>query len=326
MPGRALSSSRGSAGIGKSTLLDAAVDAARARSVDVLRCGPGDHESRLSFAALRDLLEHAYDETAARLPLPQRRALAVALLREEPEATLDRGAVSAAFLTLLRERSRIGPVLLVVDDVQWLDRPTASALEFAIRRLRDEPVGIVLARRSEGNGQVALGLDRALSPDRLHRITLGPLSLGALQAMLRARLGRSWPRPLLRRIHENSDGNPFFALEIARVLEHDVASPGSALPVPRDLEELLRARIDVLPASARAALLVVSVSSQPTPDLVAAASGLDLAAHDALAAAERAGVIEIRARHVRFTHPLLASTVYAGASLDERRAVHRAAR
>ena len=76
----------GTAGIGKSTLLDAAVDAAVERSIGVLRCGPGDHESRLSFAALRDLLEHAYDETAAKLPAPQRRALAVALLREEPSA------------------------------------------------------------------------------------------------------------------------------------------------------------------------------------------------------------------------------------------------
>ena len=290
----------------------------------MLRCGPGEHESRLSFAALRDLLEAAFDDTAGRLPPPQRRALAIALLREEPEATLDRGAVSAAFLTFLRERSRIAPVVVVVDDVQWLDRPTASALEFAIRRLREEPVGLVLALRSAGSGHVALDLDRALSPDRLHRISLGPLSLGALQAMLRARLGRSWPRPLLRRIHENSDGNPFFALEIARALEPDWTSPGSALPVPRDLEELLRARIDVLPAHAVLALLVVSATSQPTRELVAAASGLDLAARDALAVAERAGVIEIRAGHVRFTHPLLASTVYAGASPDARRAVHRA--
>ena len=142
--------------------------------------------------------------------------------------------------------------------------------------------------------------------------------------MFRARLGRSWPRPLLRRIHENSGGNPFFALEIARALERDWVSPGSALPVPRDLEELLRARIDDLPASSRAALLVASVSSQPTPDLVAAAAGLDLATHDALAAAERAGVIEIQTGQVRFTHPLLASTVYAGASPLERRVAHRA--
>ena len=100
--------------------------------------------------------------------------------------------------------------------------------------------------------------------------------------------------------------------------------PGSALPVPRDLEDLLRARVDVLPLDTRSALLVAAASSQPTPDLVASASGLDLAAHDALAAAERAGVIEVQAGQVRFTHPLLASAVYAGASTDERRAVHRA--
>ncbi len=257
-------------------------------------------------------------------PAPQRRALAIALLREEPAAPLDRGAVSAAFVTFLRERSRTGQVLVVVDDVQWLDRPTASALTFAIRRLRDEPVGLILALRSGGSGPVPLGLDRALSPQRLRHIALGPLSLGALQAMFRARLGRSWPRPLLRRIHENSGGNPFFALEIARALERDSVSPGSALPVPRDLEELLRARIDVLPASSRSALLVASVSSHPTPDLVAAATGLDRAKHDALAAAERAGVVEIQAGQVRFTHPLLASTVYAGASPLERRVAHRA--
>jgi DNA-binding NarL/FixJ family response regulator len=292
--------------------------------IGVLRCGPGDHESRLSFAALRDLLEETYDETAERLPAPQRRALAIALLREEPEAVLDGAAVAAAFLTFLRERSRAGPVLVVVDDVQWLDRPTASALEFAIRRLRDEPVGLLLALRSDGSAHVALGLDRALTPDRLHRISPGALSLGALQAMLRARLGRSWPRPLLRRIHENSGGNPFFALEIARALELDWANPGPALPVPRDLEGLLRNRIDVLSADAGLVLLVASVSSQPITGLVAAASGLGPAAHEALVSAERAGVIEIRAGNVRFTHPLLASTVYAGASPGERRAVHRA--
>ena len=314
----------GTAGIGKSTLLDAAADAARNRSIGVLRCGPGDHESRLSFAALRDLLEHAYDEMARQLPVPQRRALAVALLREEPDAALDPGAVSAAFLTLLRERSTIGPLLVVVDDLQWLDRPTAAVLAFAIRRLKAEPVGFLLSLRSDGSGRVAFGLDRALSPERTQRITLGPLSLGALQAMFRARLGRSWPRPILQRIHENSAGNPFFALEIARALERDSVSPGSALPVPRDLGELLRARIDVLPRGTRSALLVASVCSQPTPALVGAASGLNLAVPDALAAAERAGVIEIRAGQVRFTHPLLASAVYAGASTDERRAVHRA--
>lgn len=313
----------GTAGIGKSTLMDVLVDAARERSVTVLRCAPGDHESRLSFAGLRDLLDDAYDETAPMLPAPQRRALAVALLREEPDAPLDQGAVSTAFLTLLRERSREGRVLLVVDDVQWLDRPTATVLAFAIRRLRDEPVGLVLALRSDARGQVPLGLGRALSPERMDRITLGPLSLGALQALFRVRLGRSWPRPVLRRIHEASDGNPFFALEIARALGGDWVEAGSTLPVPRDLEALLRARIDRLPPDTRLALLVASASSEPTAELVAAATGSGPAANDALVAAERAGVIDTRSGPIRFTHPLLASTVYMAASSAERRTVHR---
>ena len=127
----------------------------------------------------------------------------------------------------------------------------------------------------ERGGQAMVDLERALPPGRLQRITLGPLSLGALQAMLRARLGGSLPRPLLRRIHEASDGSPFFALEIARALERDSWDPGSALPVPRDLQALLRERIERLPATARPVLLIVAASSQPTPDLVAAATGLD---------------------------------------------------
>jgi DNA-binding NarL/FixJ family response regulator len=313
----------GVAGIGKSTLIDVLVDAARERSITVLRCGPADHESRLSFAGLRDLLDDAYDEAAATLPAPQRRALAVALLREEPEVPLDQGSVSTAFLTFLRERSRMGRVLLVVDDAQWFDGPTAAALAFAFRRLRVEPVGLVLVLRSDGSAPVTLGVDRALSPERTDRITLGPLSLGALQALFRARLGRSWPRPILRRIHEASDGNPFFALEIARALGSDWVEAGSALPVPGDLEALLRARIDLLPTDTRLALLVASASSQPTPDLVAAATGSGSAAYGALAAAESAGDIDTRSGQVRFTHPLLASTVYAAASPDERRTVHR---
>jgi DNA-binding CsgD family transcriptional regulator len=315
----------GTAGIGKSTLLDAAVAAARERSYSVLRCGPGVHESRLSFAALRDLLEDVYEETAAELPAPQRRALAIAMLRAEPEVPLDRGAVSAAFLSLLRERSRAGSVLLVVDDVQWLDRPTATALAFAVRRLRDEPVGLLLTHRPDAGGPTPLGLDRALARERLHRMILGPLSLGALQAMLRGRLNRSLPRPLLRRIHETSGGNPLFALEIATSLDDGTAlRPGTALPIPRDLEDLLRARIESLPADTRTALLFASATSRPTLEVVAAATGTGRAARGALTAAERAGVIEIRADEIRFTHPLLASTVYGDASPTDRRAAHRA--
>ena len=315
----------GAAGIGKSTLLEAAAAVAKERSCGVLRCGPGDRESRFSFAALRDLLDGVYDEVAARLPVPQRRALAIALLREEPDVPLDRGAVSEAFLTLLRERSRAGSILLVVDDVQWLDPPTATAVEFAVRRLRQEPVGILLARRSDEGGSLPLGLDRSLAPERLQRLSLGPLSLGALQAMLRTRLGRSFPRPVLRRIYEASGGNPFFALEIAMALEGDDApGPGAALPIPSDIRELLRGRIESLAPDTRTALLVASASSEPTLGLIAAATGSGDGSAGVLEPAERTGVIEIQRGQIHFTHPLLASTVYVTASPTDRRAAHRA--
>lgn len=314
----------GTAGIGKSTLIEAAAGAA-AHSCSVLRCSPADRESTLSFAALRDLLEGAYEDTAEALPTPQRRALAIALLREEPQVPLDRGAVSAAFLTLLRERSREGKILLVVDDAQWLDRATATVVSFAVRRLTEEPIGLLIAHRSDGGEPIPLGLDRALAPGHLQRLILGPLSLGALQTMLRSRLDRSLPRPLLRRIHETSGGNPFFALEIAKSLEGDRAlDPGVGLPVPHDLEKLLRARIESLPAGSRRTLLFASASSRPTPELLAGATGMGHRTRSALDAAGRAGVIETRTGQVRFTHPLLASTVYASASPADRRAAHRA--
>jgi DNA-binding CsgD family transcriptional regulator len=314
----------GSAGIGKSTLLDAGAAAAEGRSCDVLRCRPGEHESRLSFAALRDLLEDVFEETAAALPEPQRQALAVALLREEPDAPLDRGAVSTAFLTLLRARSRDRPVLIVADDAQWLDAPSATVLGFAIRRLRTEAVGVLIARRADAGGAALLGLGRALPPERLRRLTLGPLSLGALQAMLRGRLDRSFPRPLLRRIREASGGNPLFALEIATALDDADVGLDATFPIPRDLEQLLRARIEALPVDAWGALLFVAATSAPTTTLVADASANAAVAVRALAAAEEAGIVEVRADQIRFTHPLLASTVSAAASPADRRSAHRA--
>jgi DNA-binding CsgD family transcriptional regulator len=224
----------------------------------------------------------------------------------------------------MRERSHRVPCLLVVDDVQWLDGPTATVLAFAARRLHDEPIGFLVAQRADPGGPTPLGLDRGLEPQRLHRITLGPISLGALQAMLRARLDRSFPRPVLQRIHETSGGNPFFALEIAKAIEREgaTAGPGASLPVPQDLEKLLGARIGSLPAGSRRVLLFIAASPTPTPELIAFAAGSG--SHDDVAAAAQAGVVEIASDRVRFTHPLLASTVYSGASPSERRAAHRA--
>ena len=103
--------------------------------------------------------------------------------------------------------------MVAVDDAQWLDRPSAGVLEFCFRRLEREPVSIVLTSRTDGT-VFPLGLDRALPPDRLGRMRLGPLSLGAIGEILRSRLGTVLPRYTLTRLYEACGGNPFYALEM----------------------------------------------------------------------------------------------------------------
>ena len=121
----------GEAGIGKTTLWRRGVAGARERSWRVLSCAPAESEVTLSFAGLADLLDGGFDEVAASLPAPQRRALRVALALEDSGGTpAERRTVSAGFLQALRTLAEDGPVLVAVDDVQWLDRPSTSVLEF----------------------------------------------------------------------------------------------------------------------------------------------------------------------------------------------------
>ncbi|MGZ8783552.1 MAG: AAA family ATPase, partial [Gaiellaceae bacterium] len=229
----------GAAGIGKTTLWRTGIDLARARGQRVLSCSPSGAETTLSFAGLRDLLDAAFDDAADDLPAPQRHALAVALLREEGPLgnPPPPGAVAAAVVGLLHRLARETPLLVALDDVQWVDPSSASTLEFAGRRLGELPIALFVARRTNGRG-VPLGLDRAFE-ERLTTVPVGPLSLGALHRLLRVRLEVAFSRPMLRRIHEASGGNPYFALEIGRLSarEHDL-DPSKPLAVPEDLAEL----------------------------------------------------------------------------------------
>ena len=136
-------------------------------------------------------------EGIGRLPSPQRRALAAALLLEEVEGSApDERAIAFAVFQLLGERGG-GPLLVAVDDVQWLDAASASVLAFALRRLAAAPAAILVARRSGGEEAAPLGLERAFPGERLRRLRLGPLSVGATHRLLRERLGVSFPRPTL---------------------------------------------------------------------------------------------------------------------------------
>ena len=306
----------GEAGIGKSTLWLAGVEVARSRGLRVLLSRPAEAERGLAHAGLGDLLEDALADIAPLISTPRRRALEIALLREEATGDpLDHRALGVAIRDVLHLLSERNPILLAVDDVQWLDPSSSSALAFALRRLAASPVRVLLARRLVADAEQA-GPEQALDAGRIERLPVGPLSIGALHRLLRDRFGRSFARQTLLRIHERSGGNPFFALELARVLDVDV-DPLEPLPVPENLEELVHARLAGLPSATRDALALASALGTPSESLLERAG----VAADALVPAVAARVIERENGTIRFTHPLLSSAVYPESGA-ERRSVH----
>jgi DNA-binding CsgD family transcriptional regulator len=313
----------GEAGIGKTTLFDATVMEAREQGFAVFSCRPAVAEGAFSFAALADLLSPVLPEGLGRLPPPQRRALAAALLLEEVEGSApDERAIAFAVFQLLGERGG-GLPLIAVDDVQWLDAASASVLAFALRRLVAAPAAILVARRSSGTETAPLGLDRALPNEMLRRLRLGPLSLGATHRLLRERLGVSFPRPALVQLHETSGGNPFYALELGRALEQSgERGAGMHLTVPTSLTGLVSARLAALPEDVREVLEPVALLSKPTVSIVEAASDATTV-RGRLRTAKAAAILELDDERVRFSHPLLAARVEAELDPRRQRSLHR---
>ena len=137
----------GEAGIGKSTLWLAGVEAARERGLRVLSSRPAEAERGLAHAGLGDLFENVLESVLPALPAPRRRALEVALLVEEAADGSDPRTLGVAVRSALEALVAEAPIVLAVDDVQWLDPSSASALAFALRRLREQPILLLLARR-----------------------------------------------------------------------------------------------------------------------------------------------------------------------------------
>ena len=302
----------GEPGIGKSTLWLAAVEHAQAHGISVLSARPAEAEKGLAHVGLGDLLEDVLDDVVPDLSQPRRRALETALLREEAvDEAIDHRALAVAVqdaLHLLGERGRL---LVAIDDAQWLDASTSSALAFALRRLEQSSLRLLLARRMEPTE-----LEQALGGWSLERTSVGPLSVGALHRLLQDRLGRAFARQTLLRIHERSGGNPFFALELARALDTDVG-PFDPLPVPETLDQLVRERLAGLPGATREALALASALGAPSESLL----GRVGISAEVLEPAVDAHVIERERGTIRFTHPLLSSVLYKDLG-TRRRKVH----
>lgn len=315
---------RGEAGIGKTALLEVALRDARSRGHLVLSCRAVESEARVGMAALADLVEDAGDHALDSLPAPARRVLEVALLQRQPRGPPPEvRAVGAATLGLLRELGRRAPVLICIDDVHWLDATSVAVLRFALRRLETEPVGTLVALRSERPRGVPPPLDE-LPRGAVDELHVGPLSVEAIRQLIRAQLSATFLRPAMAQVHRQSGGNPLFALEIARALlaRREPLVPGEPLPVPDTFRELVSGRLAALPATTRRSLLAVAALAAPTVAVIGAALGSRAVA--ALDAAQDAEVLTVEAGRVRFTHPLLASVVYADAAAAKRRTMHRA--
>src|SRR5207237_151088 len=222
------------------------------------------------------------------------------LIEEAPKRPPEAHAVAAAVRTALARLSSERPVLVAIDDVQWLDAPTADALDFALRRLEGEPVGFLCAERSERDDRLPLGLDRARLETAV--VHVGGLSIGALHRLLRTRLDASFSRPSLRRIEADSGGNPFIALELARALlrRGELRLGAETRLVPETVSELVQERLGELPPGAVEVLRVVALTADATVEpalaVVDDAAGVDPAVS--------AGVLEAAGPGRRVRPPL----------------------
>ena len=294
----------GEPGIGKSTLWLAGVGQ-RGPGMRVLSSRPAEAEQGLAHAGLGDLLEDVSRRVLPALPPPRRRALEVALLLEdEAPARSRRSRARSASPSATRCSCSAGESRCSSRSTMCSGSTpsSASALAFALRRLGTEPrlpAARPAARRRERAVRARAGARRGA----LQRVPVGPLSVGALHRLLRDRLGKAFARQTLLRIHERSGGNPFFALELARVLDADV-DPLEPLPVPETLDELVRARIAGLPGSTREALALAAALGTASDSLLERAG----VAPDALEPALAAHVIERDERR----DPLHASAAVVG--------------
>jgi DNA-binding CsgD family transcriptional regulator len=302
----------GEPGIGKTSIWVAGLDLARGRSYPILSARPSGAEVQLAFAGLGDLLDGVDHALVEDLPPPQRRALRAALLLDDiVDDAIDQRLMGVALLGVLRARAAESPVLVAVDDVQWLDPASATALDFALRRVTREPIGALMTLRA---GEVA-----AL-PEHAERVVVDGLSIGALQHVLRERLGVALPRPTLRRVWEATHGNPFYALELVRA-QLERGDSTSELELPPSLAHVLQRRLAGFNAETRDVLVAVALAADPTTEMLRAVAGGDAWQHLHPALASR--VVELDGDRVRFTHPLLAAAVVANADPAGRRELHR---
>ncbi|MEV0635886.1 AAA family ATPase [Streptomyces sp. NPDC050619] len=306
----------GEPGAGKSTLVDWAASQATARGRRVLRVRGCEGEKDLGFAGAHQLLRPVLTGVDG-LPAPQRDALRHALGMERTDGlpAPDPLLIRVGVLTLLSDAAMERPLLIAVDDAQWLDVGSLDVLAFVARRLDSEPAALLLAAREEA---VPARFDR----DFPH-LTAGPLTRAAAGLLLDTQ-----PRPprgrLRTQILQQAAGNPLALIELTRAFAKDPgASDIGSLPLTARLEHIFAADLPTLPLTTRRVLLLAAATGAArVSDVLHAAPGAQ--GPEVWQPAEQAGLVRVEGGQVRLRHPLVRSAVYQAASFAERREAHLA--
>ena len=308
---------RGAPGIGKSALLASAETYASALGFTVVRVFGEPAGNDVPYAGLQQFARSLGVKLDA-LAEPQRSALATAL--GAGEATVpDVFLVGLAVLNLVVEAAARAPVLLVPDDIQWLDDPTVSLLTFMARRVRTEPVLLLGAARE--------GYRARLAADELTTVTLPPLSGVDAEALLDA-IAPGLPPSARRRVLSEAAGNPLALTELSRVVESGHAFPASVLPLTERLERAFTDRLATLPGPTATLLRMAAVNDSPAlAEAIAAAArvwtGAAIGPAD-LDPAVSAMLVDVVGGEVRFRHTLMRSAIHQSMTAADQRAAHAA--
>ena len=309
-------------GSGRPSLWQEALRVAGKRGFRVLRSRPTQSEAQVAFAAVGDLLAPTLSGVLQRLAPVQRRALETALLIREPDGMFpDTRVLGLALLSAVRALAEERPVLIALDDAQWLDASSAEVLTFMLRRLDAEPVAVLATVRGRPV-KVPLELDRAFAA--FQRLPIEPLSVGAIHRLLWGRFGIAVPRPVIVRVHGITGGNPFFALELGRALvEGSIRAEDADVELPESLRAVVAAAVGRLARSRPGDARRRGGARGTVDGMLEALAGTSV---DDIELAQRRGVVELDGERIRFAHPLLAPACYEAMPLHRRRRLHQTPR
>ncbi|MER5755379.1 LuxR family transcriptional regulator [Streptomyces sp. NPDC002088] len=309
----------GEPGAGKSTLVDWAASHAEARGRLVLRVRGCEGEKDLGFAGVHQLLR-PLPGGVERLPSRQREALSHVFGMDETETSkaLDPMLTRLGVLNLLSDAAAERPLLIVVDDAQWLDIGSLDVLAFVARRLEGEPAALLLAARDEA------------VPERFDRdfphLTAGPLDRAAAVLLLDAQ-----PHPPRGRVRsqilQQAAGNPLALIELTRAFARDPSRRDrgaiDSLPLTARLEHIFAAELPTLPeATRRALLLAAAADTAQLSNVLHSVPGLGVGEPQVWLPAEQTGLVRIEGGQVRLRHPLVRSAIYQAATFSERCEAH----